>query len=74
MKTKTVEITLYSYKAWWFNPKTQEKELTSYSSKFETIEAASKWYVDFGIPLEKRFKRKLIPSETTAIRKIPVTK
>tara|TARA_R110000796_G_scaffold74014_3_gene166171 strand:+ start:11903 stop:12148 length:246 start_codon:yes stop_codon:yes gene_type:complete len=73
MKTRIEKITLYSYKAWWKNPQNQKKKLTSYSCKFETVEAAKKWYLNFGKALEKKFKRELIFSETIITKEIELT-
>jgi len=62
--------TKYSYKAWWFNPSFQKKQLTSYSSKFDTLEEVKEWYDKFGSSLEKRFNRVLVLVEDTYREKV----
>ena len=54
----------YTYKAYWSNPNTDKKELPSYSNKFKSSERAKEWYKDFGVNLEKMFKRKLVLVES----------
>lgn len=60
-KTQCEEIDIkYSYKSWWMNPKSKEKELTKYSKSFNTIEDAKFWYINYGLNIESIFNRTLV--------------